>query len=805
MRILKFVLLASLSLSLGACKSAEEKAAAYYQSALTLLEAGDSDRAIVELQNVFRNEPLHYDARRALADVLMKSGKVEGAYRQYSILIEQYPDTADVRLLLAQVAIDSGSWKEAKRHGDAAIALLPDDPLAQSIATTLAYHDAIEARDEKGMATAAAEARAALDADFYNDYARRIVIDNLLRGENPTAAMSEITTALTLNSGSYPYNMLRLKLLVQNQDTAAIGQQLRTMVELFPDDTMLSDSLIGWYLSQDDKQGAEAFLRQLAGEDTYPITGHIAVVQFLRVAKGEAAAKVELDRLAAANSGTENGDFYSALSSVILFQDGERDTAVSNLETILKDAEPTEQYLKIRNILAQLLISDDNLLAARAEIEEIITQDASNVAALKVRAGWAIEEGRPEDAIIDLRTALGQEPRDASILTLMAQAHEREGNLALAGERLAQAFDISGSGADQALQYAAFLRRDGRISSAQSVLREARTANPQNVGVLVALADLLLSDSIWVEAQDIAKDLRAIGSTEAMSAATMIQSSLLLGQNKVDESIAFLENEIANGSNDAELRLIQIQIRSGNLDAARTALDGLLDGNPTDPTLRTLSANLFAVAGNLDEAERVFRALIAEYPNSEEPVLRLYNLLIAADRDDDAAALIDTAIASQPNAMSLRWVLATRLENSDNFELAIEVYESMYREDSNQIVIANNLASLLSTHRDDQESLDRAALIAQRLRELDAAPFQDTYGWISYRQGNFEEARGYLEKAATGLPNDPLVHFHLGMTYLSTEQTDLARTSLARAVELGAGRNLPQIEIAKAKLTEIGG
>ena len=119
--------------ALSACKTNEEKADAFYQSGLSLLAAGDLDRAAIEFLNVFKHDGFHQDARKKLADIRLQQGDIPAAYSQYLRLIEQYPDTPEVRLTLAGIAIDINNWDEARRHGQAAIALVPDDPKAQPI------------------------------------------------------------------------------------------------------------------------------------------------------------------------------------------------------------------------------------------------------------------------------------------------------------------------------------------------------------------------------------------------------------------------------------------------------------------------------------------------------------------------------------------------------------------------------------------------------------------------------------------------------------------------------------------------
>lgn len=792
--------------TLAACKTSEERAEEFYQSGLSLIETGDLDRAAIEFLNVFQHDGFHKEARLALANLRLEQGNTSAAYSQYLRLIEQYPDTSEVRLTLAEIALQNSSWDEARRHGDAAILLVVDDPRARALSVAFDYRDATVAGDEGALDAIAAKAQAFLDANPDDEVSRRVVIDNLLRSDDPMVAMPEIERALDRDPEHYIYNTLRLRLFERAQDIEAIGAQLKRMVEFYPSDEDLSQALIRWYLFQQDIAGAETFLRSLAGDDTGPTDGHITVVQLIQATQGDAAAKAELDRLASVNADNANADLYGALSAVIAFQGGDRDAAINTVQKIVREAEPSEQTWRVRNILARFLIATDNQVGARAEVETILAEDASNVEALKLRARWAIDDDRGSDAILDLRRALGQEPRDAEILTLMADAHEREGSLALAGERLALAVDVTGSAPDEALRYAGFLQRQGRDVAARSVLADARDANPNNVPILIASARALLSVQAWVEAQGITNTLRAINTPAAQEAATSLQAALLAGQDRTEDSLSFLKEEVAQGNADitAIAQVLRIQLEGGDFEGARAFLDDALENDPEDSNLQMLDASMYAVAGDFETAEVAFRTLIAQYPQSESLVLRLHNLLQATGRPDAASEVLDAALVAQPNSITLRWMRAGELEREGDFEGAIAIYDAMYAENSNVTAIANNLASLIATHRDDAESLERASSIAKRLRELDVAPFQDTYGWIAYRQGNFEEARTYLEPAALGLPNDPLVQYHLGMAYAALDDAAKARVQLSRALDLAGESPLPQFDRARDKLQELG-
>lgn len=794
------------ALSLAGCKTSEEKAEDYYQSALQLMDAGNVDGALVELRNVFQYDGFHKAARKLYADTQMARGEVDEAYSQYLRLIEQYPDTVDVRQILAEIAITRGDWTEFERHAAEAVRLAPDQPRSRALQVALDYRKASLDKDEAAKAKAFAVARVVQAELPDNSVVRRVIIDFLINGPTPQDAMPEIDAALLKEPLALELHSMKLQLLAKQEDIDGTAAHLKAMVKLFPDNLDVRRSLINLYMSQKDFKGAEAFLRELAGDDTSAPEGHAAVVQLLQVAKGPEAAIAELDRLIAANEGQPSSNLYIALRAAIVYDTGDKNDAITTVETVLKSAEPSDQTRRIKIMLAQMLLGTDNQVGARARVEEVIAEDPTNADALKMRAAWLIQEDKPGEAIVDLRTALSQNPRDVATMTLMAEAYQRDGNLDLAGEQLAAAVNASNAGAEQSLRYATFLQQQGRAAAAETVLTDARKANPAHVGVLLQLARLKLSAQDFASATEILTAIQQIATPEAKAAASGLQTAILLGQNRTEESLTLLQSQIdraTGGDNRALTMMLETQVRGGKIAEARATLDAAIAKAPKDPQLQLMSASLDAMSGNTGKAEENLRALIAADPAAEDPVRLLYSLLISSGRPDDAKTLLDSALAAQPNSASLSFTKAGALEQAGDIDGAIAIYEKLYVQDSGSVVIANNLASLITTYRDDPESLERAFAIARRLRGSDVPALQDTYGWIQYRRGNLDEAVSYLEPAAKGLPDDPLTQFHLGMTYVGLNRMDEARATLTEALKIAGDSKLPQFQTAREALTKL--
>ena len=131
------------------------------------------------------------------------------------------------------------------------------------------------------------------------------------------------------------------------------------------------------------------------------------VVQLLQQARGPDAALAELDRLIAANQGQPTPPSMARCAPRCDFEGGKQDEAIAEMEAILQrrsavGRDPQDQADR----WPRCLPATGNRVGARARVEEVLAEDASNVEALKMRAAWLIDEDKPGDAILALRTAL---------------------------------------------------------------------------------------------------------------------------------------------------------------------------------------------------------------------------------------------------------------------------------------------------------------------------------------------------------------------------------------------------------------
>lgn len=787
--VLKLGLVALLAVWLAACDTAEERAERHYQSALALLDEGEVERAMVELLNVFRLDGSHREARRTFAMVQLDRGELADAYGNFLRLVEFYPDDLPARLQLAEMSVVARNWDEVERHARMAGQLDPDAPRVRALLAALAYRDAVRGEDAEARAAAAAEAQAVLDADPATIVARTLVIDHLVFEGARRPALDQIDIALGFAPDRYDLYQLQLRLLAEEGDDDALEARLEAAFARFPEDVRLRDSLIAWHVRRDQPERAVAFLRTLAARSPGDEWPRLALVALLRDTSGAGAARAELDALIAeAEAAGAPSMVYRVARAELDFATGDRAAARSDLDDLLAAAETGQARNDAAVVLAGMLLRDGAMAEARARVAEVLAADPAHVGALKLEASWLIDEDRPADALRALRQALTQEPRDPAIMSLMAEAHLREGNRDLAAERLALAVELSGRATAESLRYARFLADAGRLAPAEAILEDGLRANPGQARLLTALAEVRMRRGSHDRAARAIAALGGLDDPAARADAIRLQADLLEARDRGQELAGFLESVLARGQGDLSTiaRIVQARLAQGELDEAARYLDALLVEDGENAMLRFLRAGVHQAAGQTARAERLYRALHAEAPGAEGPTRALVAMLSRDGRTDEARAILQASLQAQPGSVVLRWMEASAREAEGDAEGAIAIYDQLYREDTANALFANNLASLLSTRRSDAESLERAHAIARRLRDSDVPAFADTYGWIAYRRGDLAVALAHLEAAARAMPDVAQAQYHLGTVYAALGRLEEARATLAHARDLAA-------------------
>ena len=794
------------ALALAACDTAEERAENHYQRGMDLLAEGETDRAMVEFRNVFRLDDDHVPALSEFAGLLRDQSDVKGAFGHYLRVVELAPRDLGAQIALAEMSLQMQDFDSAQVHVMQAFGVAPEDAEVRALKATVDF------RKGEDRPAAVAMAEGVIAEAPANIPARMVVIADRLGREDTAAALTQIEAGLVENPADEGLHLVRLATLEKRGDLAAVGAELQEMARLFPENGGVRDALIQWYLREGDTDGAEAVLRETAARTPEDPAPALIVVQFLLEVHGPEAARAELDALIATHATPH--PFQRARANLD-FAQGDAPAAIAALERLLDGAEPSDDTRDLQVALARMLAATGAEAESEILVATVLEQDPEQVEALKIRARKQIEADRPEAAIRDMRTALSRAPRDPEIMTIMAFAHEREGARDLMGERLALAVEASNRRPAESLRYANFLMQEGRVGPAESTVLDALRRAPNDRDLLDVLGRIHLAREDWDRSEQVAGLLRAQGDPVAAAMADGLTTEALRGQGRAEESLALLEDLAGQGGNaGAMTELVRTHVANGDLAAARSYLDEVLAADPGSLPARFLMAGITAMEGDLDGAEALYRGVIAEAPGMARGYQALFTLLAAQGRIDDAEAVLEAGIAAAEAPGELLFTRAGVQEARGDIPGAIASYEDLYARDSSVLVVANNLASLLTQQgleastdaATSAETLERAYAIARRLRSSEVPHFRDTYGWIMHLRGDSAGALAYLEPASEALPDTALVQVHRGEAEFALARYDAAEQSFTRSLAAHeAGSPLPAAAAAaaRARLAEI--
>lgn len=802
----KLALAACCALFLTACDTAEERAENHYQAALELMEEGDVLRALVELRNVFQLNGQHREARRLYAETVLDQGELREAYGQYLRLVEQYPADVDANRQLAILSVDSGNFAQTRQFLNVALADSPEDTLLMSIQTLLDYSESTNSDREKERQNAIDRAEALLADDPALVYARQVQIDNNLKSRDWTTLIDNLDTAIENDPSNLTFFRLRLTALEALGMNKEIEETLLIMTRRFPENKGIGRALLNWYGSSNDLESAESWLRDQVNPNQSDPSNRLDLIRFLQGTRGEAVALEELTavegQIPQPQDYQDNYGLFASMRAGMMFNLGQTDAAILRLEDLIANSDANQEQIdRMKVALAQMYEEVGNRVGARALVSEVLEGDGTQIGALKMMAEWQIQDDDPEAAISNLRVALDQAPEDASVMSILATAYERQGSRELMLDIMARAVEASGRAPDESIRLAKILETNGEFRTAESVLIESLRINRYSVRLLETLALLHMEMSDWSRVEQGINQLRDINSRDANAAADRLETQTLLRQRKTDDLLSFVESQIGQDER-GEAAVVRALVLSGRTQEAFDRAKGYYDAYPDLPLARFVYAATLTYLERDEEALPIFEELVDETPNMLFAWSSIYRIHSRAEDMVAAEETLERAQAAMPGNTNIQWLRAGHEETVGNIEAAIAIYEEIYEENSNLPVIANNLASLISVSRSDDASIERAYLVARRLRDSDIPEFADTYGWIASLRGDHNDALEHLIKAAEGLPNEASVHYHLGATYVAMEDYETAMTSLRRAELLVSqgGRSYPglQEEIAAA-------
>ena len=155
---------------------------------------------------------------------------------------------------------------------------------------------------------------------------------------------------------------------------------------------------------------------------------------------------------------------------------------------------------------------------------------------------------------------------------------------------------------------------------------------------------------------------------------------------------------------------------------------------------------------------------------------------------DQAIATYQQAIKDHPGTPEFYTLLGDCTESKGDWSQAQDAYQKALDLKPNDPLASNNLANVMLQ---SGGNVDMAMSLAQTARRgmPDSPDAADTLGWVYYQKGvygsavsMFQEALKLQEKSKA--PDNPDIHYHLGLAYQKTNQPACARQQLERVLKI---------------------
>jgi cellulose synthase operon protein C len=775
----RFFIVVLVGLTVAGCSSAEQRAQNYYQNGQKFLAAHDNARAAIEFKNAVKLKKDMLPAWRGLA----QADELERHWTELApvlrTIIDLAPSDVEARLKLARLVLYGGS-------ADQALELVKDlDDTGNANVAALKATIFFKLNDNP---SALREAQIALKIDPKNFEALMVTAADRLKNGDAQGALQLLDSGSVSSVNDLGVQIFKIKIFEQLGDLPQVESLLQKLIELYPKEVAFRQQLVKFYIDQNRQDDAENELRAIIALDPKNSSDVLDLIRFLYTTKGPAAARAEL-----ASRISAGGDVFPYQMAMADFDYSQGNTAESfKLLQTLANAPSPDQALAAKIKLAEFNLASKNVDAADALITDILKSDSRNTAALRLRAIILIDRGQLEPAISDLREALNDQPHSSELMQLLATAYERSGAIDLAEKQFADAMKASDYDPNIGLNYVAFLRRRGSGQRAEEVLSDLASRRPNNLAILSALAEVKLERQDWDGAQQIGEAMQHIGRGAAM--ADQILGAALAGENKYDASISAFQSAVsaAPSAVGPMVLLVSELVRTKQTDRAVAFLQSVLKANPENADALVLLGSVQLAKNAPDQAVQSFTAAIQKQPKDVAAYRALANLYLSQNNEDAALKVIQDGLKQQPDNVILRMTSGSILEQQENYDGAISEYEYILTEQPGYMIAANNLASLLTDHRSDKASLDRAEELAIMLRKSQVPQFKDTLGWISYREGDFNAAVSQLQQATAALPDVALIHYHLGMAYMASGQNAKAADEFKTALTKSPSSDLAE-------------
>jgi len=767
------LLLLTLVFSVIACGGPEERKAKYRTKAQEYFQSGNYPKARVALRNVLKIDPRDANAYFLFAQVEEKEKNWRNAVQLYQEVVQLVPDHAPALITLAKYYLEARLTEHVLESADKVLVKNPRHPQA------LALKIAAASLGDPGATVSSAEA---LAAEFPSEPDVSILLATLYaQQQRYREAESVLRRALAAHPNDLDlFNNLET-VLVQAKDLNGAEVVARRMIEVDPTSYDHRLKLARLFDSVGAPQKAEGILRDAVTASPNSEERWLVLADFLMTRKDVRAAEQVLTQ--GIDQLPRSSKLQFGLADLYL-RNGQEAKARERYASLVDEYRGKPVALEAKVKLAELDMLSGKQAEADLRLLEVLKENPRSTEGLLLSGRMALARRNGKDAVQAFRTVLHDQPELASAQFYLGQAYQLAGDTNLARESFERAVALYPGQVDARRSLAVLESQSGRHQQARARLDDLLRQRPDDLMALNMLMTLDLLTGNSTEAERTLARMQSVSRDSAL--VFMAEGRLRQTQGRLDQAAAAYERATAAEPNDPEplLSLVKLDVARGQVAGARERLESLVRVRPNHLYGHGLLGEVLTLESRFKEADAHFQQATSLNPKWITPWLDWGSMWLGQKQYDQAVQVTRNGLTASPESEELYMLLASVHSASGVVDAAIAAYESSLRINPKNVLAANNLAVLLTDHKTDPQSLQRAFALSRDFEKEAPHPlFLDTLGWVRLKMGQQEEALRIMKTAVSKLPDVPTLNYHLGMAYFHTGKTSEARVFLSKALK----------------------
>jgi tetratricopeptide (TPR) repeat protein len=458
-------------------------------------------------------------------------------------------------------------------------------------------------------------------------------------------------------------------------------------------------------------------------------------------------------------------------ASVLAVQNKDFKSALEIAEFWLQLQPETEDGLDI------LIISQVNQGQVEQALRSLSSKDAlsnSNIdKTIRKVAGLVVQQDNSTSALALIEQILALHPDSAQVNLSSAYVAAAFKDKSLASARLDRALELKPGWESAALSKVELIDEAAQSQTRISYLQDYLSEYPDSLAMrTLYVAELARARKLDSALQEVKKVLKSDArNIQALTYAAIISAQ----QDDIKNAQKYYRRvlDVEPRNEDALLALARTaEGESKYVTAAKYYNQVASEKNYLYAQMRL--AVIAAAQQNVEEALELFGLL---EPSNEQEYLEIamtrHYVLLQAQRLEEAMGFINDSLIYLPDDLRLLYARGLVAAEMNDVKLAEADFSKVLEVDPTHVDALNALGYTLADQTKRYKEAEKLIVQAMTLQP-DSAHIMDSYGWVMFRQGEFEVAREYLSRALE-MSDEVEIAIHLGEVLWAMGEQDKAR------------------------------